>query len=118
MSLNGHPKQGDVYWIDPNPASQIEQRSKHRFVIITPQEINALGVSFAVPIMTSKVFLKRTSTTVPVNGYHTTGVAVCNQIRSFDVKVRVKLRKAAYIETLSPQVVSEIINRVLKIIET
>jgi mRNA interferase ChpB len=39
------PRCGDVYWIDPNPVAGREMKDRHRFVVITPRQINALGVS-------------------------------------------------------------------------
>ena len=44
------PQRGDVYWIDPNPVAGREMMNRHRFVVITPREINALGVSMTVPV--------------------------------------------------------------------
>ena len=38
------PRLGDIYWIDPNPVAGREMKDRHRFVVITPKEINALGV--------------------------------------------------------------------------
>ncbi len=48
------PQRGDVYWIDPNPIAGREVRDRHRFVVITLKEINALGVSVTVPVTRSK----------------------------------------------------------------
>ena len=117
MTVGKHPKQGDVYWINPNPTLGKEMHNKHRFVIITPQKINSLGVSLAVPITTHGTFAKAKGLTVPIAGQSTTGLAVCNQIRSFDIKAKVKLKKASYIETLDKKLISEILNRVLSVIE-
>ena len=39
------PGAGDVYWIDPNPIAGRKMRDRHRFVIITQKQINALGVA-------------------------------------------------------------------------
>ena len=114
---NKHPQAGDVYWIDPNPASGKEMRDKHRFVIITPQPINALGISMAVPITQGGAFAKAKGLSVPVSAKTTQGLAICNQIRSFDLPTRVHLKKASYIETLNKDLVSEIVNRVLSVIE-
>ncbi len=77
------PRRGDVYWIDPNPVAGREMKDRHRFVVITPREINALGVSMTVPITTGGVFARNVGLAVAVSGHDTTGVAVCNQVRSF-----------------------------------
>jgi mRNA interferase ChpB len=117
MTGHKHPQQGDVYWIDPNPTSGKEMKDKHRFVIITCGKINSLGIAMAVPITTGGAFARKMGLTVPINGYDTIGVAVCNQIRSFDIDARIKLRKASYIETLDTDLTSEIVSRVLSVIE-
>jgi mRNA interferase ChpB len=53
------PRCDDVYWIDPNPVSGREMKDRHRFVVITPRPINALGVSKTVPITTGGAFADR-----------------------------------------------------------
>ncbi len=83
------PKRGDVYWIDPRPSSGREMRGTHRFVVITPQVVNALGVAMTVPVTGGGSFARKTGMTVPIIGYDTQGVAVCNQVRTFDVEARV-----------------------------
>ena len=52
------PQRGDVYWIDPNPAAGREMRDRHRFVVVTPLEINKLGVSITVPVTSSGAFAR------------------------------------------------------------
>jgi len=82
------PRCGDVYWIDPNPVAGREMKDRHRFVVITPRQINALGVSMTVPITTGGVFARDAGLAVMVSGHATTGIAVCNQFRSFDIAAR------------------------------
>ena len=43
-------QRGDVYWIDPNPITGRELKDRHRFVVITPKPINALGIVMTVPV--------------------------------------------------------------------
>ena len=38
------PGRGDVYWINPNPTAGRELKDRHRYVVITPKEINKVGV--------------------------------------------------------------------------
>ena len=49
MSKRHLPQKGDVYWIDPNPIAGREMKDRHRFVVITPKEINALGLVAGLP---------------------------------------------------------------------
>ncbi len=111
------PKKGDVYWIDPNPVAGREMKDRHRFVIITPKEINTLGLAMTVPVTTVGAFAKAKGLTVPIKGHNTTGVAVCNQVRTFDIESRVRRGSACYVETLDHETTNEIINHVMSIIE-
>jgi mRNA interferase ChpB len=94
------PDRGDVYWIDPNPTSGREMRGRHRFVVITLQVINTLGLVMAVPVTSGGEFSRETGMTIPSIGYDTQGVAVCNQMRTFDVEARVKTGTARFVEKL------------------
>lgn len=111
------PRRGDVYWIDPNPVSGREMKDRHRFVVITPREINALGVSMTVPITTGGAFARGVGLAVAVSGHDTTGVAVCNQVRSFDIAARVRVGTARFIETLDASTMEEIVARVVSAID-
>ena len=110
-------QRGDVYWIDPNPISGREMQDKHRFVVITSKEINALGIAMTVPVTSGGKFSREMGIAVPIMGHDTTGVAVCNQVRSFDIEARVKAGSAKYIETLDTITIDEIVNRVISILD-
>ena len=110
-------QRGDVYWIDPNPIAGRELKDRHRFVVITPQAINALGVAMTVPVTSGGVFARDTGLTVPITGHDTTGVAVCNQVRSFDLEARERAGTARYVESLDPATVDEIVSRVISVID-
>ena len=111
------PQRGDVFWVDPNPVSGHEMKDRHRFVVITPKEINALGVSMMVPITSGGAFARETGLTVPVLGHDTRGVAVCNQVRTFDLDARERTGSARFVETLDAATMSEIVNRVISVID-
>ncbi|MCC6868759.1 MAG: type II toxin-antitoxin system PemK/MazF family toxin [Burkholderiales bacterium] len=111
------PCRGDIYWIDPNPVAGREMKDRHRFVVITPREINALGTAMTVPITGGGAFARDTGLTVPITGHDTTGVAVCNQVRSFDLQARVGAGTARYVETLDTTTAGEIVARVLSVID-
>ncbi len=110
-------KQGDIYWIDPNPIVGREIKNRHRFVIISPTEINAFGIVMAVPITSGGAFARSNGLTVPITGHDTTGVAVCHQVRSFDLEARERAGTAHFIEVLDSDTIDEIINRVTSIID-
>jgi mRNA interferase ChpB len=117
MVRSGVPNRGDVFWIDPNPVAGREMKDRHRFVVITPREINALGVSMTVPITSGGAFTRNAGLAVPISGHDTNGVAVCNQVRSFDIPARVQNKTARYIETLDAETMDEIVARVLSAID-
>lgn len=110
-------QRGDVYWIDPNPVAGRELKDRHRFVVITPKEINALGIAMTVPVSSGGVFARNMGLTVAITGHDTQGVAVCNQVRSFDLEARERAGSARFIETLDASVAEEIVNRVLSVID-
>ncbi len=111
------PGAGDVYWIDPNPIAGREMRDRHRFVIITQKEINAVGVAMAVPVTSGGAFARNMGLTVAISGHDTVGVAVCNQVRSFDIEARERNGSARYLETLDAHTTAEIVARVVSVID-
>jgi len=111
------PRRGDVFWIELNPASGHEMKDRHRCVVITPEPINALGVAMTVPMTSGGGSARLNGLTVPVMGRDTHGVAVCNQVRTFDLEARERAGTARYVETLDAQTMTEIILRVLSVIE-
>lgn len=117
MSRRAVPQRGDIYSIDPNPIAGREMKDKHHFVVITPKEINALGIAITVPVTSGGKMFRDTGLTVPIMGHDTTGVAVCNQVRSFDIEARVRAGSAHYIEKIDDATVDEIINRVISVID-
>ena len=117
MVRGGVPRCGDVYWIDPNPVAGRELKDRHRFVVITPHQINSLGVSMTVPITTGGIFTRNAGLAVAVTGHDTNGVAVCNQVRSFDIAARVHAGSARFIEALDKATMNEIVARVISAID-
>lgn len=111
------PQRGDVYWIDPNPVAGREMKDRHRFMVITPREINALGVCMTVPITSGGAYTRTVGLAVPVTGHDTNGVAVCNQVRSFDIEARVRNGNARFIEAIDRTIAEEIVARVVSAID-
>lgn len=68
MNAGRVPQRGDVYWIDPNPVAGREMRDRHRFVVVTPSEINKLGISMTVPVTSGGAFARLKGLTVPLMG--------------------------------------------------
>ncbi len=91
-------------------------KDRHRFVVITP-EINALGICMTVPVTTGGLHVRNVGLAVSITGHETTGVAVCNQVRSFDIEARVRAGTARFVETLDEATADEIVSRVLSAID-
>ncbi len=106
---------GDVYWVNPNPAKGREMKDRHRFVAISPREINRFGLTVMVAVTSGGEAARNMGITVPITGHDTLGVAVCNQVRSFDL--RATDRQAEFIESLDAATTNEIVSRVLSIID-
>ena len=70
-----------------------------------------------VPVTSGGVFARDTGLTVPITGHDTAGVAVCNQIRSFDIEARERTGAARFVESLDPATVDEIVRRVISVID-
>ncbi|MDN5927391.1 MAG: type II toxin-antitoxin system PemK/MazF family toxin [Hyphomicrobiales bacterium] len=117
MVRSNVPRRGDIYWIDSNPVSGREMKDRHRFVVITPSEINALGVCMTVPITTGGAFTRNVGLAVSITGHETSGVAVCNQVRSFDIEARTRSGSARFVEKLDQPTTDEIVARVLSAID-
>ncbi|TZG37513.1 type II toxin-antitoxin system PemK/MazF family toxin [Agrobacterium sp. B1(2019)] len=111
------PKRGDVYLVDLNPVIGSEIRDEHRCIVITPREINAVGLCLVVPVNTGGLFTRRAGLAVNISGHKTTGVALCNQVRSMDIVAPASQKKAKYIETLDDATIDEIVGRVISMID-
>jgi mRNA interferase ChpB len=92
-------------------------KDNHRFVVITPKEINELGIVMTIPVTSGGKFSREMGLCVPIVGHDTTGVAICNQVRSFDIEARVRAGSAKYVERLDPITMEDIINRVISLID-
>lgn len=118
MNTHRCPQRGDVYSIDFDGKNTASNAKLQGFIVVTPGEINALGVSITVPIVSAEnVDVSSIGLVVPVTGTRISGVAVCNQLRSFDIETRVNMQKAAFIESIEGDQVAEVVARVLSVLD-
>ncbi len=117
MTRSPRIERGDVFWVDPNPVAGREMRDRHPFVVITPAAINALGLVMTVPLTSGSAFAKARGLTVAIRGKRISGVAVCNQIRTFDLTARVQAGSARFAERIDARAADEIVARVLSVID-
>lgn len=111
------PKRGDVFIVDLNPVIGREMKDEHRCVVITPREINTIGTCVVVPITTGGQLARNAGLAVNISGHKTTGVALCNQVRSLDLAERARQKTARYIETLDENTMADIVMRVVSMID-
>ncbi|MBB1248279.1 type II toxin-antitoxin system PemK/MazF family toxin [Rhizobium sp. G21] len=111
------PKRGDVFLIDLNPVVGNEMRDTHRCVVISPREVNALGMCLTIVVTTGGQFARKAGMAVNIAGHETNGVALCNHVRSFDIVSRVLQKTARYVDTLDADTVDEIVAKVVGIID-
>lgn len=117
MSKRRIADRGDVYWFDPNPVNGREMRDRHRFVVITPKKVNALGVVMTIPITSGGAWARDMGIVVPILGHDTSGVAVCNQVRTFDLEAREREGTVRHVETLDTAISQDIVERVMSLID-
>ncbi|MDR6103329.1 mRNA interferase ChpB [Agrobacterium larrymoorei] len=117
MVRSNVPKRGDVFLVDLNPVVGNEMKDDHRCVVITPREINMVGMCLTVPITTGGAFTRKAGLAVNISGHKTTGVALCNQVRALDIVERVKQKSARLVDTLDEATTDEIVARVVSMID-
>lgn len=106
------PERGDVYSINPNPIQGREMEGRHNWLVLTPSAINRHGMVMVVAISTGAQGMRAAGLTMPITAGNVTGVAVLNQVRSFDIRERVGLRDASYVATAPKAVVDDIGERI------
>lgn len=62
-------------------------------------------------------FCEKLWVTVAITGQETSGIAVCNQIRSFDIETRTRMGTIHYVETLDDYIINDIVNKVVSVID-
>lgn len=112
------PDRGDVYWIDANPSLGPGRKVPKGFVVISPMAVNRFGVAITVAITGGGDDPRELGKlTVPIPGQYIHGVAVCTQVRSFDIHAHEDKNGARYVETLDRATIDEITLRVASVIE-
>jgi mRNA interferase MazF len=80
------PERGDIVWLSFSPTKGHEQKGRRPGLVLTSKEFNQRGgLMFAVPISSKK---KGYGTEVIIDTEKVKGVALLNQIRAIDWKVR------------------------------
>lgn len=111
------PKRGEIYSINPNPVAGREMRDRHYWIVVTPEAVNAHGVAIAVAISTVAHGARAAGLAVPVSGGGVTGVAICTQVRSFDLRARIAAGGASFEGCADPAAADEVAARVASLID-
>lgn len=111
------PRRGEIYTIDPNPVVGREMRDRHYWIVLTPEAVNVHGTAIAVVVSTVAAGARAAGLTVPVTADGVTGVAVCTQVRSFDLRARIANGSASLAGLADSDTVGEIAARIASLID-
>ena len=103
-------QQGDIIRIVFDPSLGQEQQGIRPALVISVNAINALSNRVIVAaISNGAIFNRNNGLTVPLigTGLQTTGVVICDQLRTMDVKAR----DATFIESAPQFIVDEVLGK-------
>ena len=109
------PKRGDIIRLDFDPSAGHEQQGTRPALVLSPEAFNHFGLALACPVTRGGAFARGHAWAVPLAGagLSTDGVVLCNQLRTVDLKAR----RAQFIESVSPELVADVLARVATLIE-
>lgn len=109
-------ERGDIVRVNLNPTEGKEQKGDARpALVISQKAFNTLGLTMIVPITQGGEFARYAGFAVPLMGLgcETQGVVLVNMVRSVDLQAR----KTKFVEKVGPEIVDEVVARLLPIIE-
>ena len=107
-------KRGDIYLVTLDPTEGREQQGYRPVVVVSPDAFNqSTNLPVVLPITTGGAFAQRIGFAVPISGIKTTGVVRCDQPRVLDLAAR----HGRKIEALPPEVLDEVMAKVITIFE-
>ena len=111
----GIPDRGDVLHIDLDPVRGREQRGKRYILVLSVADFNRFGLVLACPITEGRAFAREHGFAVSLAGAGalTHGVVLCHQARTLDYKDR----NGRFLETMTSDVVEEVLARVRTLLE-
>ena len=83
--------------------------------MLSPEAFNRFGVALACPLTRGGAFARGRAWTVTLDGtgLTTSGVVLCNQVRTVDWKAR----RAHFIEAVPPELIADVLARIATLIE-
>ena len=103
-------QQGDIIRIAFDPSLGQEQQGVRPALVVSVQPVNALSNR----VIVAAGFNRKYGLVVPLigTGLQTTGVIICDQLRTMDVRAR----EATFIETAPQYVVDEVLGKLAAIL--
>jgi len=105
------PRRGDIIWLDFDPQAGREEAGRRPALIVSADEYNSkVGLALCVPITSKKKgypFEVELSSKCGI-----TGVALVDQLRSLDWRVR----RAEFVGRLDEEVMNEVLGRLLPLL--
>ncbi|MGN7294777.1 type II toxin-antitoxin system PemK/MazF family toxin [Rhizobium sp. SAFR-030] len=108
-------ERGDIWFADLEPTRGREQAKARYVMIVSQRGFNQLGVQLIAPITSGGEFARARGFTVSLSGAGTraTGVILCHQIRTIDLKAR----EGRFVERAPDFIVAEVLGRVAALLD-
>lgn len=108
-------QRGDIYLVSLNPTRGHEQQGTRPVLIVSPNAFNlAMGTPLVAPISTGGGFARSRGFTVSLDGVGTTttGVVLCNQLRTLDIEARQGRR----LESVPQEVMDDVLAKLVTLV--
>ena len=108
-------KRGDIYMVDLDPTIGHEIKKRRPVLIVSPTEFNRRNLPLVAPITSGGATARLGLMTVALagTGTATTGVVLCNQIRTLDIGER----RGKRLERAPDEITREVVARIADIFE-
>lgn len=109
-------RRGEIWHVDLNPTSGREQRGRRYVLIVSADAFNAAtGTAVVAPVTTGGggSRLKGFAVSLSGAGTQTTGVVLCDQIRTLDLRARGGRR----VEAVPDFIIAEVLARLVTLFE-
>lgn len=104
---------GDILLVDLDPIAGHEQSGHRPVIVVSPGAFNALGLALVAPVTSGGAFARHRGFAVDVQGAKTSGVILCNQLRTLDLAAR----KARLLERAPDSTIREMLARIRTLID-
>jgi mRNA-degrading endonuclease toxin of MazEF toxin-antitoxin module len=101
-------RRGEIYHVSLDPVQGGEQQGARPALVISPDAYNRQNIPIVCPISAGAVGqrLKGLTVSLATCGTRTTGVVLCGQVRSLDLRAR----KARRIEVAPKEIIDEVVD--------